>query len=104
MVCELLGLVDGKRLRREQFIALKDRDTAKRIYDIAKQKLNRDARAANENDGKFVPHMTRITDEVFNGWKKELDDEEEVCNLIHTNKWMIWAKVKDPFLFKFRRN
>lgn len=71
------GLVDGKRLRREQFDAMKDRDTAKRIYDITKQKLNRDSRLANEPH-KFIPHMTKITSDVFSGWKKELLDDEEI--------------------------
>ena len=70
------GLIDGKRLRREQYDALKDRDAAKRIYDIAKQKLHRDQRLA-EDDSAFKPHITKITDEVFNEWKKELEDDEK---------------------------
>jgi hypothetical protein len=70
-----LGLVDGKRLRAGQFAALKEYQSAQRIYDLAKQKLARDERAEQEGE-LLVPQITKITTEQFEGWMKEAKDEE----------------------------
>ena len=68
------GLARGG-LRANQYAALKDMDTAKRIYDLAKQKLNRDLRA--ESDGPaYVPQITNISVEQFAEWQNEAKQEE----------------------------
>jgi hypothetical protein len=61
-------------LRANQFTALKDMETSKRVYDIAKQKLARDVRLDNEIPA-FVPQITKISDEKFSEWMKEAKDE-----------------------------
>ena len=70
-----LGLVDGKRLRAAQYAALKEYQSAQRIYDLVKQKFARDERAENEGET-IVPKITKITAEVFDGWMQEAKDEE----------------------------
>lgn len=68
------GLARGG-LRANQYAALKDLETSKRIYDIAKQKLARDERLNNETPA-FVPQITKISDEQFGEWMKEAKEEE----------------------------
>ena len=68
------GLARGG-LRANQYAALKDMETSKRIYDIAKQKFARDTRLENEGPA-FVPQITRISTEKFAEWMKEAKDEE----------------------------
>jgi hypothetical protein len=75
------GLVDGRRLRPEQFQAMRDRDTAFRIYRSARQKLKRDGGLEEVHnplsmDGEAIPQeITPVTDDMFSGWVKEVQDE-----------------------------
>jgi hypothetical protein len=68
------GLARGG-LRANQYSALKDLDTSKRVYEIAKQKLARDLRLESEGPS-FVPQITKITGEQFGEWMREAKEEE----------------------------
>jgi hypothetical protein len=68
------GLARGG-LRANQYSALKDMETSKRVYDIAKQKFGRDLRLESEGP-LFVPQITRISDEQFAEWMHEAKEEE----------------------------
>lgn len=70
------GLVDGQRLRKEQYIAMKDRDAAFRLFISARQKYfrkNKDLVPAEGRELVLPPlRITEIDDEVFQGWIDEV--------------------------------
>lgn len=68
------GLARGG-LRANQYSALKDMETSKRIYDLAKQSFNRNLRAEQEGPA-FVPQITNISAEQMAEWQKEAKEEE----------------------------
>jgi len=72
------GLVDGARLHTDQYKALKDRDTAARIYRNAKGKLAQSNRKIGIGVEDPLPKMSVsvITDEQFGEWVFELRQEE----------------------------
>ena len=74
------GLVDGCRLASSQYLALKNRDTAWRIYTNCKAKLSQVMRKENMGDDESDLHpimkTTRILPETFEGWMEELRKEQ----------------------------
>ena len=71
------GLIDGKRLRPEQYSALKDRDSAFRILRSAKQRYHR----KHKHEGELIlPPLlcTKVEPEVFQGWIDDLRLEDAV--------------------------
>jgi hypothetical protein len=71
------GLVDGTGLRAEQFQALKDRDSAYRIYRTARQKFYHTHK--NLSDELILPplEVTKISHDVFQGWMDEALQEDQ---------------------------
>lgn len=69
------GLVDGQRMRPDQYEAMKVRDTTFRIYRTAKQKYNQEHGGLDEVELPRL-HVTRVDDEVFNSWIEEIKEEE----------------------------
>jgi hypothetical protein len=71
------GLVDGTGLRPEQYQALKDRDSAYRIYRTARQKYKHTRK--DKGDELVLPplEVTRIDHETFDGWVEEVRLEDQ---------------------------
>jgi len=73
------GLVDGKRLHVTQFQAMKDRDTAYRIYRTAKMKFEQNNRKQSEGVTEDpVMQVTKITLDRFQGWVDEIKAEDHL--------------------------
>ncbi|KAJ1397608.1 hypothetical protein B484DRAFT_458664 [Ochromonadaceae sp. CCMP2298] len=70
------GLVGGMGLRPEQYMALKERDSAHRIYRTAKQKFKQSLKGADEEFALPALHVTHIESETFEGWMEEVRVEE----------------------------
>jgi hypothetical protein len=70
------GLVDGERLRIQQYLAIQDRDTAQRLYTTGRQKF-RQMNKGNEADPYALPpvEITHVTDDVFQKWEDEVREE-----------------------------
>ena len=65
------GLVDGARLRKAQYDALKLRDEAFRVYNVCKQKLNQQKRS--KEIGEVVElKLTTVTSEMYSQWIQEV--------------------------------
>ena len=71
------GLVDGKRLRPQQYQAMKDRDSAYRIYRTARQKLKQMMKG--QGDELVLPplEVTKIDHDTFEGWVEEVRQEDQ---------------------------
>jgi hypothetical protein len=68
------GLADGVRLRREQYEALRDKESAERLYRSASQWFGRLQRLKNER-GPFEAAaiaLTAVSPEEYEGWKQEI--------------------------------
>ena len=73
------GLVDGCRLHTLQYQALKNRDTAWRIYTNCKAKLSqirRQESAGEEDELHPLMKTTRVSPETFESWMEELRKEQ----------------------------
>ena len=84
------GLVDGQRLRKEQYLAIQDRDTAHRLYITGRQKFRRTNKiAANDGDASVAlppVEVTRITDEIFSTWVEEVHQQEMQVGICVLNR------------------
>eukprot|EP01038_Epipyxis_sp_PR26KG_P007086 gene7086-9671_t len=77
------GLVDGVRLRPSQYNAMKNRDTAYRLFVTARQKFGHTQKKlqhklTNDVDSVLpVLKPTKISDEVFQSWVDEVRQEDQ---------------------------
>lgn len=74
------GLVNGKGLRPEQYLALKERDSAYRIYRTARQKFKHVNKHLSEELVLPPLEVTHIDTATFDGWVEEvrLDDQQRL--------------------------
>ena len=95
------GLVDGARLRKAQYDALKLRDEAFRVYNTCKQKLNQQNRS-KESDDVIEPKLTTVTSEMYSNWIQEIKDDDR-SELIALREQKAKDKVKRDIEAELRR-
>lgn len=69
------GLVDGKRMRHDQYQAMKERDSAYRIFRTARQRWHQ---MSKEEDIMPKLQLTEIKQDDFDRWVQEVKDEEMI--------------------------
>jgi hypothetical protein len=66
------GLVDGKRMRPDQYEAMKERDSAYRIYRTARQRWHHANKVVDDTP---QLQLTEVSNELFDSWVQEIKEE-----------------------------